>query len=199
MSGFRRGRRGVAARFSERERALLIQLLGEVGELLGSEQPGAKTPDLPESASGPAAAGAEPDPLEALVGAMPEAVEAPRDPALARLLPDGYSDDPEASAELRRYTESELRAGKAAAARTALAWLRDAGEGSMRLDDETAQAFLAALNDVRLVLGTRLDVTEETYAELAQLSRGDPRYGPLAVYDWLTGLQESLVGALARW
>jgi hypothetical protein len=189
MHGFRRGRRGIQARFSERERALLTQLFGQLDELLDPGGP----------ANAPAEHEGQADPLEALVGLTSTAAERPSDPALARLLPDGYADDEQASSEFRRYTESDLRTGKRDAAGAVLAGLRESGDGPVRLDEDTARLWLGALNDVRLVLGTRLGVTEQTYEELGHLRHDDPRYGPLAAYDWLTYLQETLVRALARW
>ena len=64
-----------------------------------------------------------------------------------------------------------------------------------RLDDEEAQAWLTALNDLRLVLGTRLDVSEEL--SLAALSPRHPQFREYAVYAYLSWLQEQLIEALA--
>ena len=50
--------------------------------------------------------------------------ERPDDPALARLLPDAYADDDEASAEFRRFTERTLRETKMRAPLSASAPLR---------------------------------------------------------------------------
>ena len=135
------------------------------------------------------------DPLAAIVGLSSGPVSAPADPALARLLPDAYGDDDEAAREFRRYTEGDLRAGKRANATivlTALAPLAGRG-GRLTLDRDEADAWLGCLNDLRLVLGTRLDVTEET--ELA-VRDDDPRAQALQVYGWLGWLQESLLANL---
>ena len=134
------------------------------------------------------------DPLESLVG-LPDADSVkPTDPVLQRLLPDGYG-EPDDAAEFRRYTESELRATKRSAADTVLATVPERG-GNVVLDDDEAQVWLAALNDVRLALGTRLDVTEDTFQTVRP---DDPRLPELAIYDWLTMLQESLVQVVAGW
>ena len=121
------------------------------------------------------------------------------DPVLGRLFPDGYRDDPEAAAELRSLIQDDLRAGKRAALQTTLDGLgsRNA-KGRVLLDDESAQSWLGALNDLRLSLGTRLGVTEETYDELElPASDGDgPRRQTLEIYAWLGWLQESLVETL---
>ena len=97
---------------------------------------------------------------------------------LARLFPDAYPDDQEAAAEFRRYTESGLRESKQSNARTALATL-DAPGTEHRLTDVEVQAWLGALNDLRLALGTRLDVTEDWHAQAAALDRRRPRAGPV--------------------
>ncbi len=115
---------------------------------------------------------------------------------LARLLPDAYRDDPEASGEFRRYTERDLRAGKVAAARTVLDTLPPAG-GRVRLTEPESQAWLRALNDVRLALGTRLGVTEGFDEEAAEISAEDPRSAYIWIYQWLAYLQDSLVTALS--
>jgi len=66
---------------------------------------------------------------------------------------------------------------------------------SERLDEEQVSAWLAVLNDLRLVLGTRLDVTEELYEE--GIPEDDPRAPALAVYLYLGWLEEQVVAALA--
>ena len=115
---------------------------------------------------------------------------------LARLLPDGYRDDPEASGEFRRYNEQDLRSGKVAAARTVLATLPPSG-GRVRLSEQEAGAWLRALNDVRLALSVRLGVTEEFDAQVAEITADDPRSAYVWVYQWLAFLQDSLVEALS--
>ncbi len=156
------------------------------------------------SAAGPgaSAAGADrpADPLDDLARLLGQAGETgpatpPDDPVLARLLPDAYADDAEAAGDFRRFTEQELRNGKAAAARTVLATLPEDG-GRVRLSGEEAQVWLRALNDVRLALGVRLSITEDFEARLQDLDPADPRSAYMWVYDWLTFLQETLVRAL---
>ena len=66
--------------------------------------------------------------------------------------------------------------------------------GEVRLTLEQADAWLGALNDVRLALGTALDVTEDMPDELPA---EDPRSSHLGVYHWLTWVQDSLVNAMA--
>ncbi|MFD0853082.1 DUF2017 family protein, partial [Actinomadura adrarensis] len=106
-------------------------------------------------------------------------------------------DDGEAAGEFRRYTEMGLRDGKRQAALTVLESLEaDPDDVDVVLDEEKAQIWLRALNDVRLALGTRLDITEEWYEEIEDLDPRDPRTPMYAAYDWLTMLQENLVRVL---
>ncbi len=139
------------------------------------------------------------DPLDDLARLLGQAgtgpATPPDDPVLARLLPDAYPDDAEAAGDFRRFTEQELRNGKAAAARTVLATLPEDG-GRVRLSEEEAQVWLRALNDIRLALGVRLSITDDFEARLRDLDPADPRSAYMWVYDWLTFLQETLVRAL---
>ena len=130
-----------------------------------------------------------PDPLAELVGTS---TVPPRDPALARLLPDGYADDEEAAGEFRRLTETSLRQHKSETAQRVLDSLPADG-GKVCLDEDATRAWLSALNDIRLVIGTRLDVTEEM--DIPEPS--DPRSPGYELYRWLTLLQELLVEATA--
>jgi len=124
----------------------------------------------------------------------------PDDPAVERLFPDVYTDDPAEAAEFRRFTEADLKAAKLDQARTVLANLLEAG-GEVRLDEEAADLWLRALNDVRLAMGTRLGVEDDfdIETELDEAVLRDPmspRVAQLSLYAYLSFLQESLVGAL---
>jgi hypothetical protein len=124
----------------------------------------------------------------------------PDDPAVERLFPDVYPEDPEQEAEFRRFTEPDLLAAKLEQASAVLSDLVEQG-GEVRLPEEKADLWLRALTDVRLALGTRLGIEDETdiHAELdAAVGRNpsSPRGGQLSVYAYLTYLQESLVDAL---
>ena len=122
------------------------------------------------------------------------------DPVVERLFPDVYPDDPASSADMRRYTEDDLKSAKLDQAGAMLAALPDDG-GEVRLDDAEAEAWLRALTDVRLALGMRLDVRDDTdlEAEIDEAVLRDPtspRVDQLSVYAFLTYLQESLLSAL---
>lgn len=123
--------------------------------------------------------------------------ERPADPVLARLLPDAYNDDPEAAGEFRKYTESSLREAKKYFAQTLLETLPPGG-GRVKLTADQARDWLRALNDVRLMFGVRLEVTEDFEEQLAGLDPQDPRLAAFEVYGWLGAVQESLVRAIAR-
>ncbi len=123
------------------------------------------------------------------------------DPVVGRLFPDIYPDKPEDSAEFRQYTEGDLKTGKIDQAGAILAALPDDGPGEVRLDAETAEAWLRAINDARLAMGTRLDIRPDTDlgAELDDAAVHDPassRVFQLSVYAYLGYLQESLLNAL---
>jgi len=137
------------------------------------------------------------DPLAAElgVGRIGTSTMAPEDPALARLFPDGYTDDPEASADFRRYTEPSLRSAKRLGLRTALDTMGEPGRRVV-VTNEQADLWLRALNDTRLVLGERLDVDDDWDVLAAGLPEDDPRRPMYWVYDRLTYLQETLVRSL---
>lgn len=162
--GFRAAKRGVELRIDEVEAKIAADLLAQMVEFVAP-------PDAPPSS----------DPLAALVGIAPEAAK-PADPALLRLLPDGYRDDPAAADDFRRFTERGLREQKAANARTALASLQRGGKPIV-MSAEEGRAWLLALNDLRLTLGVRLGISDDEVND-------DP------LYDWLTWLQATLVDAL---
>jgi hypothetical protein len=116
-------------------------------------------------------------------------LEDPDDPDLQRLFPPA-SDDPERDAEYQGLVRGQLVDGRTRALET-LERTLDADT----LTAEEADAWLRVLNDLRLILGTRLDVTEETMLE--DLDSNDPNAQQLAVYGYLSWLQEQLVAALS--
>jgi Domain of unknown function (DUF2017) len=170
------GRGAVMMTLDEVDGRILRHILSEMLELFGPEE------------------SVDSDPLAAAVG-IGTSTSAPEDGALARLFPDGYSDDPEASADFRRYTEPGLREAKREAARTALATIGEPAE-KRRLSADEAEAWVRALNDTRLVLGERLEITEDWDEVVEGLADDDPRLPLFYVYDRLTYLQEQLVRAL---
>jgi hypothetical protein len=187
-------RRGDRVRVSLEpfEVALVQDLSAQVLELLGD--PAGTTPGD----------GGATGSLQELLEISLEPIETPEDPVLLRLLPDAYADDGEAAGEFRRLTDADLRATKRGSLSQLATDLSGAepvlrnGGVRLDLDEEQAAAWLTALNDIRLALGTRLGVTEDMDDEVASLSVDSRRYAELATYDWLTGMQDAMLRALQR-
>jgi Domain of unknown function (DUF2017) len=176
VNGWRRRGGLVVANLAEREAGLLRGLVGQVREMLAVRV--AATPR---------------DELAELTGITVGPTTAPEDRVLARLLPDFHLEDTTLSGGMRALHEPALVAVKDGAAGVVLDTCPARG-GRVRLSDEQAQAWLSALNDVRLALGTVLEVTEDMPDELPP---DDPRSSHLVVYHWLTWVQDSLIHALA--
>lgn len=185
---FRSTRAGVQVNLEEQEREILVHLLGQLDELLDD-----------------GSTNADADPLEALVGmrgpgdGAPPAT--PDDPALARLLPDGNRDDPEAASEYRRFTEYGLRERKRSGARTAASALTR--PAPVVLTSEEALSLLKAFTDVRLVLGERLELKTDEDAEalherLWAAEEPESWLATASLYEVLTSWQEHLVAAVAK-
>ena len=192
MEPFRSVRGGGARAFlAAAEASLLRSLVGQVMSLVEPEDGTDGTDVIEGSESGE---DAELAALEAMVHG-PGADTPPEDPVLARLLPDGYRDDPEAAGEFRKYTEPALRSAKHQAAQEMLDTLPEEG-GRIQLTQDQALSWLKALNDVRLALGVRLGVTEEFEEQWSRLKPDDPQWSAFEVYAWLGAVQESLVQAL---
>jgi Domain of unknown function (DUF2017) len=169
---------GAVAFFEQPQAGVIRSLVGQVAELVSAD----------------AEVGGEAGDLEAELG-LSSHEQAPDDPVLARLLPDAYSNDPDAAAEFRRYTEETLRSGKVASAQIVLASLPPGG-GEVRLTEPECQQWLRALNDVRLALSVRLGITDEDEDLTEHFEVDDPRSAYVWVYQWLAYLQDSLLDAL---
>jgi|SRR5579884_2225 len=109
------------------------------------------------------------------------------DPSTERLFPPAYLGDAEAEAEYRSLMADSLRTRHQLALDTLAA---TAGEET--IDEEQLQMWMGALEVMRLVLGTQLDVTEDMDA----VDPSDPRIEQFAVYQYLSMLQDEIVGAL---
>lgn len=112
------------------------------------------------------------------------------DPGLARLWPDAVNDDPEASAAFRELVGEDLGDARRARFETLAATI-----SATSLDEAEATAWLGAVNDMRLVMGSRLGVTEET--GLQPPDEEDPSAGQTIVFLWLGWVEEQLVEAMA--
>jgi hypothetical protein len=116
------------------------------------------------------------------------------DPVHLRLFPSAYPGDDEAAAEFRSITEDGLRDTRLVRLELCRGEL-PAAAGELDLDDEAGRRWLTVLNDLRLAIGTRLDISEDDDPEL---DPADPDAHTRAIYQWLTALQDSLVHAVAR-
>ncbi|HEV2810082.1 MAG TPA: DUF2017 family protein [Acidimicrobiales bacterium] len=112
-----------------------------------------------------------------------------KDPTLRRLFPTAYPDDEGRDLEYRSMVHDDLLARRHAALDTMESTL-----AATRLDEEALLAWMGAVNDLRLVLGTRLDVSEES--DLVP-DPDDPDAPALAVYGYLGFLLESMIAALS--
>jgi hypothetical protein len=112
------------------------------------------------------------------------------DPAVGRLFPPAYADDAEANEEYVRLMRDDQLAERTAAIETF-----ERTVDARRVSEEELLAWMGAVNDIRLVLGTKLDVTEEMYDEL--LDERTPNAAQLAVYHYLGWLEEQMVVALS--
>ncbi|TNC39878.1 DUF2017 domain-containing protein [Mumia zhuanghuii] len=192
MKAFERRKRDrVRAEFEPAEAALLINLLGQIIELLRDR-------NGPEESS--------PDPLFAQLGTTGSSLP-PEDPVLRRLLPDAYRDDDEAAGDFRRFTERGLSTAKVENAQAVVASLAAGGYDledpeqsedpvEVELGERAVQAWLRALTDIRLALAVRLGIESEEDAEAAAESDDEAVSVVVDIYEWLGFVQESLVAAL---
>ena len=139
------------------------------------------------------------DELEEITGLKTGNSCPPEDETMKRLLPDFFrpqNDHPAGSgtaeslnSALRSLHEPEIIAAKRDAAQRVLATLPNGG-GRFELSEADAQAWASAVNDVRLALGTMLDIGSDGPDRLPP---DHPMAGHFDVYQWLTVLQEYLV------
>ncbi|OBA78662.1 hypothetical protein A9W99_23660 [Mycobacterium sp. 1164966.3] len=142
------------------------------------------------------------DELQEITGIKTGNAEPPPDPMLRRLLPDFHkpegvdAPEPDSSeslnAALRSLHEPEIIDAKRVAAQQLLNTIPEDG-GRLELTEADANAWIAAVNDVRLTLGVLLDIGPEGPE---RLPADHPLAAHLDVYQWLTVLQEYLVLAL---
>ena len=110
------------------------------------------------------------------------------DPRVRRLYPAAYADDAEKEKEYRELTHEELRSSRLANV--------DAVEASIEASDLTEEqltAWMQAVNSLRLVLGTLLDIDDDDQ-ELA-FDPDDPEARTQALYGYLGGLLDEIVDA----
>lgn len=139
------------------------------------------------------------DELEELTGMRTGNSRPPEDETMRRLLPDFYRaarDHPAGSgtveslnSALRSLHEPAIIDAKRQACQCLLDTLPAAG-GKFELTEDAAHSWAAAVNDLRLALGTMLEIGPDGPDRLPP---EHPMAGHLDVYQWLTVLQEYLV------
>ena len=143
------------------------------------------------------------DELEEITGIKTGNTEPPGDPPLRRLLPDFHKPDDvgdrldldasdSLNAALRSLHEPEIIEAKRVAGQQLLDTLPENG-GRFELTEEGANAWIAAVNDIRLTLGVMLDIGPEGPGGADRLPADHPLAAHFDVYQWLTVLQEYLV------
>ena len=167
------------------EAALLKNLVGSMIGLLDERESSSPT-----------------DELEEITGMKTGSSKPPDNATLQRLLPDFSKPDDGApsgdeaterlNAALRSLHEPEIIGAKRFAAQQLLATVPDDG-GRFELTEDAANAWVAAVNDIRLALGAMLDIRP---GGPDRLPEDHPMASHLDVYQWLTFLQEYLVLAL---
>lgn len=126
--------------------------------------------------------------LRSLVAQMREILAEDADPGLRRLYPTAYAEDAERDQEYQRLVHDDLLARRLAAFETVEETL-----DAERIDEEQLVSWMGALNDTRLVIGTKLDVSEDPTFNVADDDPDAPAY---AIYAYLGWLLEQIVEVL---
>jgi hypothetical protein len=124
------------------------------------------------------------------------ATDSAHDPAVARLTPNPYPEDAEASAEFVSATHADLlgrRAAEASVVRDALKTLLETSderderaEVDLVVEAHQIDVWLRVLTALRLVIANRLGITDDTDFE----DTDDPRY---SVFHWLGFRLDALI------
>lgn len=210
--------RGYSAFLEKPERQILRSLFSDVLTLLGGVSPvdhqldddkprfrdrfrtgeSVHLPQAPEAAG----ASSTDDAFWDLVGTLTDDVVHLNldDPAVKRLLPDARSGDDahHGSEQFRQLAQDDIRQEKIADLQRAYALLQS---GSLMLNRAEAESFSRALNQVRLVLSSRLKITDEQDAErvhaIGSVDQATDVESYMALlYNFVSWLQETLMQAL---
>lgn len=178
---FKRAGSLIRMRLTDYETGLLASLAEQLVELLEAEAAEPETSDPFERWQAELATS---DPLDRT------------DPVISRLFPDAYPDDPAASAEFRRLTQTRQRNDRRDQAEVVLAALEraDGGEHPVQIPLGELDAWLKTLTALRLSLASRLGIrTADDVDGVEELADDDPRSYVYRVYEWLAYLTESLI------
>ena len=123
--------------------------------------------------------------------ALLETEDPSSDPAVARLFPAAYQDDPLRNLEYETSLGGAPRSGKLEALDTV-----ERTVNARALSEEEFLTWMGVVNDLRLVLGTRIDVTEESTDK--DFPAGGPQHDAYQVYQFLGWLQQEMLFALGE-
>ena len=187
----RTGEDEIALRLTVRERAILRALVGDLEAVVGApaltgdedwfdeiDADGADVPDVPDVDGAEVEADDDGDPPD------PDAA------VRARLYPSAIPDDERADASFRRLVQRDLEGDRRARLAVVEATLN-----ADTLDDGQADAWLHVLNDVRLVMGTRLGVTDDSEGQ--PFEPEDPDAAAKVVFAYVGWLLGQFVEVLA--
>ncbi len=180
MTRFRKRRKTVVVSFAEHEADILANLLRNLVELLYDGMP----PRAARSC----------DPLADLLST-------PTDPPPRRRTSycSGCCRTPTRPTTWRRPSSAASPSAACATARSPTPSgccppSRSPAPTTIALEPDEQLSWLRALNDLRLAIGTRLDIKEEDdYATWEKLPDDDPRRLTYDLYDWLGYLQSALL------
>ncbi|MEA4943617.1 MAG: DUF2017 family protein [Propionicimonas sp.] len=171
----------IKLRLTEYEATLLESLMDQLSELLDTEA------ELPPAD----------DPFERWQAEFSETAPLDRsDPVIERLFPQAYPEDPAASAEFRRFTETGQRRARVEQAGLVMDALRESNGGRRPVQIRVVDLdqWLKGLTALRLSLAVRLGIEHAEDAEaLDRLDDDDPRRYTYQVYEWLGYLTEALL------
>lgn len=127
--------------------------------------------------------------IESLVRQLREQLTQSTDQAhLQRLFPPAYANDPERDAGYQVLTRDEMLEGRLAA----LDVVERTLDGAHELDQAELTAWMTTLNSLRLVIGTLLEVDDDTN----EIDPSDPLEPEYAVYDFLAWVLAQAVDAI---
>ena len=115
----------------------------------------------------------------------------PDDARLRRLFPTAYHENPEHDAEYQGYMRDELTQSRSAS----IAVVKEVLESTDLITAAQLHAFMSVLNNLRLVLGTLLDVGEDDFED--DIDENDPSFGQWQLYGYLGWLMEWTISALS--
>ena len=134
--------------------------------------------------------------LRNLVSEMQMLLEADvpdEDAVKTRLFPRAYEND-ENERGFRDLTASDLEKAKLDTLREVRDAIGISGDVEVELGPDDVGSWLRLLTDLRLAIGVRLDVTEETME--AEIDPDDPNASAMSVLHWLGWLQGSILERL---